>query len=367
MLGLIFGAGIFALPASVARAGVGWGAFHFFVTLAVMIVVHLWYAEVAYFSEDSGRFTGYVRKLIGPKSSRVSFLLILVTYHGALLAYGLLGGIFLHSLFPAFSQFFWSLAFFALAGALTIFRFEKISAIDFYLTIPLVLFVLYLSGGSLRAVDLSNFSTGSAPNWFLPYGVFIFSFGGMAAISETRDIMRNFGLRDLRNVILTSLLISAALYAIFIFSIVGVTGENTTDDALTGLASVLGGGAVLIGAIIGFLAVFTSYLAMAADMRNIFTMDYNIPILPAWLFTIIPSIIIYLLGATQFLEIVGFAGAFGLGVMTCFIFLMARKIHEKFPEHVHSWLSTKGFFAWFVLILTIAGAVLELLRLTRII
>lgn len=367
MLGLIFGAGIFALPAAVARAGIFWGSTHFAVSLVLMIVVHLWYAEVAYFSEDGGRFTGYVKKLIGPYSSRVSFLLILITYYGALLAYGILGGIFLNAIFPAFSQFFWSLIFFGLSGALSLSRFEKIGTLDFYLTIPLVLFVLYLGGYSLNAVDISNFASGESANWFLPYGIFIFSFGGIAAIPETRDIMRGFGIGDLRNVILISLLLSALLYAFFIFSVVGVTGENTTDDALTGLVSVLGSSAIFIGAIIGFLAVFTSYLSMAADMRNIFRMDYNFSGLPAWIFTVVPSLIIFILGATRLLEIVGFVGAVGLGVSAIFIFMMARKIHKKFPEHVHSWLSTKGVFAWLVLFLTLAGAAIELLRLGRII
>lgn len=367
MLGLIFGAGIFALPAAVARAGIFWGTIHFFIALILMIVIHLWYAEVAYFSDDSGRFTGYVRKLIGPISSRLSFLLILVTYYGAMLVYGILGGIFLHSLIPIYSEFFWALAFFAISGLLTLFKFEKISVIDFYLTIPLVLFVLYLSGDSFRAVDFSNFSTGSAAYWFLPYGIFIFAFGGLPAIPETRDIMRKFGIQDLRNVILMSLLISAVLYAFFIFSVVGVTGEKTTDDALAGLIAVLGNKVIFVGAAIGFLAVFTSYLSMAADMRSIFRLDYGVSSILAWVFTVIPAVIIYLFGATHFLEIIGFVGAFGLGVSTLFIFMMARKIHEKFPEHVHSWLDTKGVFAWAVLIFTLAGAALELLRFGRII
>src|SRR3989344_7417861 len=132
MLGLIGGAGIFALPAAVDKAGILWGTIHFAVSLILMIVIHLWYAEVAYFSEDGGRFTGYVRKLIGPTSSRISFLLILITYHGSLLAYGILGGIFASALFPVLSQFLWSLVFFAVAGLLTLARFEKISVIDFY-------------------------------------------------------------------------------------------------------------------------------------------------------------------------------------------------------------------------------------------
>ena len=39
-----------------------------------------------------------------------------------------------------------------------------------------------------------------------------------------------------------------------------------------------------IGSIIGFLAVFTSFIALAVDMKSMFRYDYKIPRFFAWLF-----------------------------------------------------------------------------------
>lgn len=359
MLGLIFGAGIFALPAAVSRAGLWWGTAHFIAAFFIMLVTHLWFAEIAFLSDGKERFVGFVKKWLGHRFAFVSLLMVIVGYYGAFLAYGVLGGIFLSVLFPMYSSAFWALIFFALAAVLVYFDFRKIGVINFYLSIPLVLFVLYLSGLSLPHISLAHFSGGDAAFWFLPYGVFLFAFSGIAAIPETREIIRS-SLSDLRNVIVWSLIISAILYALFVFAIVGVTGEKTTDDALSGLTHIIGGKIIFIGAVMGFLAVFTSYLALAADMKNIFYLDYAIPHFISWLLTNIPAVTLYLLGFAQFLKILSFTGSVVFGLTGIFIFLMARNLHRTYPEHVHPILSTKKPFAFIVVMLLLAGVAIEL-------
>lgn len=366
MLGLIFGAGIFALPASVARAGLWWGTVHFIVAFFLMLVVHLWFAEVAFASDGKERFTGFVRKWMGARAAFLSLLMVVVGYFGSLLAYGVLGGIFLHALFPFFSVFSWSLIFFVSTTLFGYFDFKKISVVNFYLSIPLVLFVLYLAGVSVPHISLENFAVGSSAFWFLPYGIFLFAFSGIAAIPETRDIMRPLGLSHFRIIIVWSLIISAILYAFFILAVVGVTGEKTTDDALTGLAEVMGSYTLFIGALIGFLAVFTSHLSLAADMKNIFYIDYSISEKISWLSANIPPVLLYLFGFAAFLEILSFVGSFIFGLTGVFIFVMARNLHKAYPEHIHPILSTKRPFAFLILALLIAGVAVELARLGAI-
>ena len=364
MLGLIFGAGIFALPAAVALSGIGWGIFHFILALLLMTIAHLWYAEVAFLSDRKERFTGFARRWIGRRGEYAAVLSVIVGYYGALLAYGVLGGVFLAVLFPYLSAFQWSVVFFVVSGVFSYFSFEKIGLINFYLTIPLVGFVLYLSGISIPHLDLSNFSAGSPAFWFLPYGIFIFSFGGFAAVPETSDIMKRLTLGDLRRVIVLSLLISAALYFVFIFAVVGANGINTTDDAIGGLISLVGSRAVIPGALVGFLAVFTSYLAFAVDMKNIFKFDYKIPKTWSWLLTTAPPVMLFILGVSQFLSIIGFVGAVAAGASVILIYFMARNLHRSHSDHVHFLLSTKNFIAFAVVTLFLAGAILELARIS---
>ncbi|MBI4114413.1 MAG: hypothetical protein HY445_01055, partial [Candidatus Niyogibacteria bacterium] len=343
MLGLIVGAGIFAMPAAVARAGVWWGILHFGVAFALMLVLQMWFAEIAFFSRKPERFTGFARELLGKHAERLAFIMIIVGYYGALLAYGVLGGIFLNALMPVVSAFWWGVIFFVIGNILAAFDFRKIGVINFYLTIPLLLFVVFLSSILFSHIDMSVFrGLGSSAFWFLPYGVFVFAFGGIAAIPETSDIIKPLGLGALRRVIVWSMAISAVLYAIFIFSIVGVTGSATTDDALVGIGNAVGAFVIALGAAIGFLAVFTSFLALGSDMQNIFRLDYGRKKMISWLLTGVPPFLLFLFGISQFLEIISFVGAVAFGMSGVLIFFMARSLHRLYPDHQHTFISIKN-------------------------
>jgi len=363
MVGLILGAGIFAMPAAVARAGIWWGMGHFIIAFTLMLMLQLWFAEIAFLARTPERFTGFVREWLGKGAERIAFISVVVGYYGGLLAYGVLAGIFLSALFPMLSALVWTWIFFAVAGLLVLVNFREIGVINFYLTVPLVLFIAVLAWMASPNISLENFSGGMSVLWFLPYGIFIFAFGGIAAIPETSDILRSLSIKDVRNVIFISMGVVAILYLVFIFSVVGVSGGGTTDDALTGLAALLGRGVIAVGAIIGFLAIITSYLALAADMKNIFFLDYKIPSVPAWVMTVLPAPVLFFLGFAAFLEILSFVGAVVFGISGVLIFLMARNFHRAHPKHSHPFLSTKNPTSILALLFLVAGVVLELLRL----
>lgn len=146
LVGMIFGAGIFALPFGFARAGIFWGMVHFAIAIFFMIALHLMYGEVAFLTEGQHRITGYVRKFLGKKAEVLAFVTTLFAYYGTLLVYGILGGIFLGVFFPSVSVLNLTILFFIVAALFSLFRFERIGTMNFYLTIPIFLFVFYLFG-----------------------------------------------------------------------------------------------------------------------------------------------------------------------------------------------------------------------------
>lgn len=362
LVGMIFGAGIFALPYSFSQAGIFWGILHFAIALFLMIVLHLMYGEVAYLTDGQMRFTGYVRKFLGRKAEALAFLTTLFGYYGALLAYGILGGIFLGVFVPAVSVFKLGFLFFGASAIFSLFRFERIGTLNFYLTIPMFIFIFYLFGISFPAMRLENFFVGGAQSWFLPYGVWLFALAGFAAIPEARDIMRGATFKDFKNVIIWSLIASALVYLIFIVTVLGVSGSLTTEDALSGLVGTIGQEAILIGSLVGFLAVFTSYLAMATDLKNIFVFDYNYKPLTGWLIAVLPAPILFAFGFTELVRILGFVGAVGLGVLGIFVIEMAYRIHLVFPQHQHIF-SPKKWFRWALIVGLLAGVFLEIVNL----
>lgn len=323
LVGMIFGAGVFALPFVTSRAGVAWGAFHLGLALAFMLILHYLYGEVAYHTGGEHRFVGYVRLLLGRRAATIALLLTLFGSYGTMVVYGVLGGIFLSSFIPLFSAFWWALVFFATGGLFVLMRFEEIGTINFWLSIPLFLFVLALAFTAAPHIKSENFLVGSGALWFLPYGAFLFSLGGFATIPETRDIFRGVPFRHFRNVIIFSLALTAIFYGLFVFSVVGINGAAISEDALTGLLPVLGKGIFLAGSFIGFLAVFTSFIAMAADLKQLFIDDLKRRSASAWYFTVVPAPFLFVLGANNFIKAISIVGALGLGIAGIFIVRMA--------------------------------------------
>ncbi len=358
--GMIFGAGVFALPFAIVKAGLFWGVFHFLLALVLMVFFHFLYGEIAIFSGQNCRFPGYAEKFLGSKAKWLAFLITIFTDYGSLLVYGILGGIFLSNFF-SLSPFILSLIFLIGGGLLIFSHFEKIASLNFILTLALAGLVVFLFFNALPRIQTGNFFFHdffrqiSGKDWFLPYGIWIFALAGFSALPEVRDIIGNSPIKTFNRIILASLILCAILYLIFVFTVIGVSGPNTTEDSLAGLKNILGQTGILAGSILGFLAVFTSFVALGADLKNIFHYDFHLKKWLAWLCVATPPIILFLLGLKNFIGILGIIGAIGLGFFGILIILMARKL----PDHQTS--KKFIFTSWLSIILILAGILATLI------
>ncbi len=375
LVGMLFGAGIFALPYTFSRAGLFWGIFHFFLAFFILIFLHFWYAEIAYYTKGKHRFTGYAEIFLGVRAKFLAFLSTLFSYYGSLLIYGILGGIFLANIFTSFSILQTTVLFFIVAGFLTLGGLEKAAVINFYLTIPLFGFVVYLLFVSLPSVNINNFLINNkifTLDWFLPYGVWIFALGCTSVIPEVRDIFAKIPIKNFKRTIWISIVLSAIFYFLFIISVWGVSGTFTTEDAISGLVNILGRTAFIIGSLIGFLAVFTSYIAMAIDMKYVFRYDYKIKPIWAWICSIVPPAILYFLGIHDFVKTIGIIGSVGIGIFGIFVILIRHSMHKKLIEGGNEklvaptngeFIKRRYFLEFIVLSGILAGVFYEIFRI----
>ncbi|PJE72842.1 MAG: hypothetical protein COV00_03385 [Candidatus Tagabacteria bacterium CG10_big_fil_rev_8_21_14_0_10_40_13] len=293
------------------------------------------YAGVIHYTEGKHRFTGYVERVLGRQYKKIAFFVTLVVYYFVLLAYGVLGGLFLSNFFKGNYAVVLSFLFFGVGAFLVFLKLEKIALANLYLSLPLFAFVLFLLFFSFNFLDLGNFSWGlsnfsfSDVSWFLPYGVWIFSLTAFAAIPEAHDVVGSCELKKFKKVILVSVLLSALFYSVFIFNIIGISGAQTSEDSLGGLSGIVNREIILLGSIIGILAVFTSFLLMAADLRDSFRFDFGFPKTLAWFFTIVPPVLLFSFGVQDFTRIIGLSGSLGMGFIGTFLVLMAWKMKEK--------------------------------------
>lgn len=166
----------------------------------------------------------------------------------------------------------------------------------------------------------------------MPYGVWLFSLTGFSAIPPTRDLFIDSGIIKFKRVISISLFLAIITYAVFVFSILGVSGSFTTEDALSGIKAFMGERVMAIGSIIGFLCVFTSFVALAADMKSMFRYDYKMPRFIAWLFVIIPPTALYLFKFDGLVNTLAITGSVGMGILGVFVVLMRHKMVKMLKD-----------------------------------
>ena len=333
MAGLIIGAGVFALPYAFAKAGIFWGTIHLAFSIFIVYFLHQWYGEVSFYTKGKHRFVGYVEKYLGKKAKVFSAITTMGSYYFSLLIYDVMGGIFLSnftSLFNGHTVEFMTLLFFATGGLMALFKVSKIAEINFYLTLPIFGFIIYLMFFSFPYIKVENFFSADSlflnKNWFLPYGVWLFSLTGFSAIPPTRDLFIDAGIKKFKTVISISLFLAIFAYILFVFSILGVSGPFTTEDALSGIKAFMGAKVMAIGSIIGFLCVFTSFVALAVDMKSMFRYDYKIPRFVSWLLVVIPPTALYLFKFDGLVNTLAITGSVGMGILGVFVVLMRRKM-----------------------------------------
>lgn len=328
--GTIIGVGIFSLPYITFKAGF-WIVLAYFLVLGIVVTsIHLFFGELALRTPDFKRLPGFVKFHLGNWAGNLSYVSVIIGLLGALLAYLIVGGEFLEALLsPIFggNNLPYTFLYFVL-GALTIFLgIKAIAKIEFWglISFFIVLILMYLRGKNFINID-NLFPPVS--DIFLPYGPILFSLWGATLIPEAEEMMGE-NKKLMPKVLVIATLIPLIVYLFFIYFILGITGNQTTESALIGLRNSLGNGIVNLGFLFGLLTTFTSFIALGLTLKNIFWYDLKIPKNIAWFVTCLPPFILFLIGMRSFIPVISFLGGIMLGIDGILILLMYRKIKPK--------------------------------------
>lgn len=347
-LGTVIGAGIFGLPFVALRAGFFIVVLYFLVMAAVVVLTYFLYGEIILGTEKLHRLPGYVEEYLGKKWKKITFLVTIIGLGGALLAYLILGGQFLNFLFnPYFggNSTLYTFLFFAL-GAYLVFRgIKSISQIELSLLVVFVIILFIFFIKAFPFINVDYFKTLDLRFLIFPYGVILFSLGGSAVIPEIKEMLMGSGAKksqeievrkSLRKVICLGTIIAVIVYLFFIFIILGVSGPNTSKEAISGLWQTLGDNIIKLGFIFGVITFFTSFLTIALTLKKVFWYDFGLPKNLAWGLTCFLPLILFLLGFREFIEVIGFTGAVALGIEGIIIvFLYQKFLEKKFSKKIN--------------------------------
>jgi tyrosine-specific transport protein len=330
-IGTIIGVGIFGLPYVAAKTGFLVILGYFLILGSIAVVMHLMYVDIILGTPGKHRFPGYVKKYLGKKWSKVTFISICIGLFGAQLAYLVVGGGFLASLLMPYlggSVLLYTLIYFAL-GSFIIFKgLKHISITEFIiLLLFFILLIFFIIKGS-AVVDVGNLLTIKLNNFILPYGIVLFSLWGSSILPEVREVTAG-DRKTFRKTVVTGIIVAAITYILFIAVVVGITGSGTTQNAIDGLREALGSKITNLGLIFGLITCFSSYLTVGLTLKKVFWYDMKASKNISWAIAAFVPLFLYIIGARQFIVIISLMGALTLGLESVINIFMYKVFLKK--------------------------------------
>lgn len=357
LIGTIIGAGIFGVPFVISRVGITVGLAYFIVIGALVIIAHWYFAQIALSIKERHRLPGFANALLGIWGKRAAGLLGIVGGWLALTAYLILGGTFLWILLSPYlggTEISWVLIYSLVIGLVVLGGLGFVAKSEMVMTSALILALLVIVAVSAPHLNIDNLLAFNQKNIFLPYGVILFSLLGFAAIPQLEDLSRGKQKSFLRSIMFGTV-ISAILTAIFGFVIAGVTGAQTTPEAILGLEPLVGSWIMIFGAIFGFLAVITSCFVFLLNQIETFRYDYDLSYPTSWILSLGVPLLIFAKGGRDFIGMIGLTGGVAGGLTGALVAIMYLSIPRKKK------LPLIGYLGVFLVItLFVLGAIAEL-------
>lgn len=331
LVGTTIGAGILALPYAFSQGGIVSAYLSTAVVACLMLLLNLVYAEVLTHSNGKHQLAGYVGELLGRKGKLLATIAVVVGANGALLAYTIQSGKFLHTLFPVVSSFYFSLAFFFIFALLILMSIESFSLLETAMVVGLLSMMALIIVVGVPEIDMVNFVGfgNSLESIVLPYGVLLFAFSGYSVVPELGE-MTGYNPKLMKRTIVIGTLLVAVVYVAFATVVTGISGGQTSDDAITGLLPFLDGWVITMGIVIALVGIGTSFISLGHVLKDLYHADLGLDPHTGWFLTVYPPLLIFLWGELDFVEVLQISGTVTVGLTGTLLFLMYLEIaHRK--------------------------------------
>jgi len=335
LMGSIVGVGFLSLPYIALQVGIWSMIFYFVILTILMTYINVIFGKISISTPDLKRFPGFVGFYLGERLKKITYFLIIATSFGVLLILLIVGGQFLSTILSPIlggTLFFYTTLYLVTASCIIYFGIKIVSKIElfslFLLSIALgFIFIKGFSHIKMENIFLNNVKIDSWKTLFLPYGAIIFSLS-TGYIPETEEMLKG-SKKLLKKIIIISTLIPAIFYLLFIFLILGISGTQTTESALTGLVAFLGQEVASIAILIGTVTTFIAFVTNGLLLKEMFMYDMGLRKSTAWLLVSTVPFILFLSGFNSFVTLISLIGGVFSGIVILLILLMYIKIGGK--------------------------------------
>lgn len=357
LVGTTIGAGIFALPYVFSHAGFIFGFVELLMLGVLMLLIQLMVGEIALRTRGKKRILGYSQLYLDKIWHRMLTISTILAGIGSLLVYLILAGNFISIIF-GWGTFSSVLLFFTIWFFSILIKARTFGKTEFYLGRLSIAFIIFIALFNLRYIHIENFLALNIGNILLPYGIILFAITGVYVIPEMEEILGH-DKRQLKKAITFGTLIPVVTYLLFVVAVVGVSGSFTTPNAISGLAQALNSRLILIvGALAGLIAVFEASLSYGIYFKETLRYDLKINKWLAWILSGMLPLLLFLLGARSFIQVIGVIGSIFLGFQFIMILWMHKRSKSSETKPDYEIKLSKNLY-WILAALLGLGAILE--------
>ncbi len=327
IIGGVIGLGVLAIPYALKNIGLTPGTLLILVVAILMIFLNILFAEIIIFTKKDECIIAYAKRYLGNWAKKLEFFSILFGYSGSLLAYTLAVAVFIRGVLSLDESFFWPivLVFTMVSVLILVSGFNGLGKLEFLLAVLMVGLFLFIFERSYPYAETvrNNWS-----NIFLPYGVVFFAFTGEATIPIAVKILGEEK-KKIKNVIIWAYVVVILMTLLFFFSAIRVGGEQIGPDPFIAMSEKMGEEILFVGSFLGLLAVVTSHWAIASYLKKILISDLNFKPNPSLLLVALTPLVFILLGASNFVHIIGAVGVVAGTIDALIILTIYQKIFSQ--------------------------------------
>ncbi len=315
IIGTQIGAGVLGLPYAAAQVGIIPAIIVLFGIMAILLGTALISLKMSV-EMGGAQISTIAHRLLGRAGGLVMYASITIMSFGALLAYVAGMGSVLASLLGV-SDTLGAIIFWVLASIVIYMGLEASGKAE--LIMSYIMFALFIGVIGMLAPHASP-EKSMYMRWsglFSIIGVSIFALGCHTVLP---DVYKGLGSYEkTKKVVILGFLIPTAIYAAFMIAFLMAFGRETPQIATQALSSLYGSMGNFVGNIIPLVAITTSYIGIALAQQSNSTEYAKMKKPVAWGLTVLPPLIVYLAGITNFADVLAFAGS--TGDLTAFIIL----------------------------------------------
>lgn len=361
----IIGAGTFVIPFIFVQSGIITGLFYLAIFGVAFTLIYLMYADTILRTKEDHRFSGYAEFYLGKLVKWPTILSTIVGMLFILTIYLILSASFVNLIWPTAPDIYKVAAFWLIASLAILLKINRLAVSEFLTVIGIIAIVLIAFIYGLKDFE-KIFSvplvTADWRQFFLPYGAILFSLAGKTAIPTILGYFRknNQQIINIKPVIVLGVLLPIIIY--FVFSITVINLSNAVSvDTVSGLADHLPSWLMFFFGILGFIAIWSTYIVIGRDIEKSLIHDIKLPNFLAAAVVFFSPLVMYSFGFQNFLELIKTTGGVFAGIEALLIILIWRKAVKTSPIASDIFKKPPHFIGAFLFLVFFIGAICEII------